>query len=36
MAPGDSLADVMKIADARLYENKKQKKHPYPGREEES
>ncbi|WP_154955263.1 diguanylate cyclase DgcJ [Klebsiella grimontii] len=36
MAPGDSLADVMKIADARLYENKKQKKYPYPGREEES
>ncbi|MGM1327069.1 diguanylate cyclase domain-containing protein, partial [Klebsiella michiganensis] len=34
MAPGDSLADVMKIADARLYENKKQKKHAYPGRED--
>lgn len=34
IAPGDSLADVMKIADARLYENKKQKKHAYPGRED--
>lgn len=33
MAPGDNLVDVMNIADARLYENKKQKKHPLPARE---
>lgn len=33
MAQGDNLVDVMNIADARLYENKKQKKHPLPARE---
>lgn len=33
MAPGDSLADAIKIADTRLYANKKQKTHVYPGRE---
>ncbi|MBA7933376.1 diguanylate cyclase [Klebsiella sp. RHBSTW-00215] len=33
MASGDNLVDVMNIADARLYENKKQKKHPLPARE---
>ncbi|VDY51929.1 diguanylate cyclase DgcJ [Klebsiella oxytoca] len=34
MAPGDSLADTMQIADARLYENKKQKKARPSGRED--
>lgn len=34
MAPGDSLVDVMKIADARLYADKKQKKHALPARQD--